>query len=223
MRKHALYGIGMAFLAISLVSCGKSNTRKITNNWTIVSSEQEEKWINEDGDKGFTHTSFTETTIFTHSEYTPFGGTATTIQESTGKVNANNMDIKKDGTWIWSQEWAYESEQGGTLINTNIKTVQSGTWNFVSKTKGDDFKKNERIAFNILNKSTNTFQTQDQVMIYSNGTETTFLAGENMLIYTIVESKNKELELKLEKNSESIENDDVNTGSLTQNMILKEK
>jgi hypothetical protein len=222
MKKHTFYGFVMAFLAIVVVSCGKSNSRKITNDWTIVSSEQEQTGIDEDGDKTYTHTSFTETTISTHSEYTPVGG-VTTAQESSGKVSANTISIKKDGTWIWNQEWSYEIEQGGSVLNTNIKTIQSGTWNFVAKTKGDDFKKNERIAFNILKESKSTFQTQDQVMVTSNGSEITFLAGENMLIYTIVESKNKELELKLEKNSESTENGEVNKTSLAQNMILKEK
>lgn len=222
MKKHAIYGLGLAFLVIGLASCGKSNTRKITNDWTIVSSEEDNTWINESGEKGATHTSFTETTISTHYEYTPSGG-ATTIQESSGKVSANTISIKKDGTWIWNQECSYEGEQGGVLLNTTIKTIQSGTWNFVSKTKGDDFKKNERIAFNILKKSTNTFQLQDQVIAYNNDTENTFLAGENMIIYTIVESKNKELELKLEKNLEFTENGDLNKRSLTQNMTLKEK
>lgn len=221
MKARVHYGF-MALLVIGLASCGKSTTGKITNNWGVVSSEEERTIINQDGDKGYLRTSFTETTISTYSENTPSGGT-TTIQESSGKVSANILNIKKDGTWIWNQEWTYEGIQGGLQVHTIIKTIQSGTWNFMGKSKGDDFKKNERIAFNVLKKSTSFFQNQDQVLVSSGGNETSYLTGENMLIYTIVKSNNKELQLELEKSRQSTFNGETNTDKITQNITLKGK
>ncbi|MGV3612534.1 MAG: hypothetical protein ACO1N0_16365 [Fluviicola sp.] len=219
MKIRVHYGF-MALLVIVLASCSKSNTNKIANNWSVVSSEEEQTSINEDGDKDYTRTSYTETTISTHSESTPFGE-PTTFQESSGKVSANFLNIKKDGTWIWNLEYTFEGIQGGMQVYTNIKTIESGTWNFTGKTKGDDFKKNERIAFNILKKSTSVFQYQDQVLAYSNGNEASYLTGENMLIYTIVKSKKNELQLEQEKNNQSTMNGDVNTYKSTRNMTLK--
>lgn len=222
MKKNTFLGLSLAIMTMGMASCGKSTTGKIANNWTVVSSEQDQTAVHQNGDQDYTHTSFTETTISTRSEHTP-SGQATMILESSGKVTANTLNIKKDGTWIWNQEWYYEGEQGGMLLHTDVKTIQSGTWNFVGKTKGDDFKKNERITFNVLEKSNAVFQTQDQVMITSNGSEVTYAPGENMMIYTIVKSSNKELELKLEQNYQSTVNGAVNTSSTTQTMSLKER
>ncbi|WP_343636184.1 hypothetical protein [Fluviicola sp.] len=221
MKKNTFLGFGFAVIAIGMVSCGKSTTGKIANNWTVVSSEENRTSLQSNGDKDYTHTSFTETTISTHHEQTSSG--VTTIQESSGKVSANTINIKKDGTWIWNKEWYYEGEQNGMLLHTDIKTIQSGTWNFVAKTKGDDFKKNERIALNVLKESNSVFQKQDQVLVSSNGSETTFAAGGNMWIYTIVKSKNKELELELEGNYQRTVDGETVSSDMVQSMSLKEK
>jgi hypothetical protein len=220
MKVHAHYGF-IALLFLGLASCGKSNTSKIANNWGVTSSEEEHTYVSTNGWHNYVRTSFTETTISIFSEQTPGGG-PTTTSESLGKVTENTLDIKKDGTWTWNQELFYEGNQSGMWVHTTLKTVQSGTWNFAAKTKGDDFKKNERIVFNILSQTRTSSQTQDQVLMNNSSNTATFLTGENMLIYTIVKSKSKELELKLEKASQSTMNGEVSNETLTQKMSLKE-
>ena len=220
MKVRAHYGF-IAFLVFGLASCGKSNTAKIANNWGVVSSEQEHTYIDNEGGEYYSKVSFTETTISIFSEQKPAGGPTTTSQ-SLGNVSENILNIKKDGTWTWNQEWSYNNEQGGMLVYSNLKTVQSGTWNFAAKTKGDDFKKNERIVFNILSKTTTSSQIQNQELVNNNTSTTTFLAGENMLIYTITKSKNKELQLEFEKDSHYTDNGEVSNTTITQKMSLKE-
>lgn len=220
MKVHAHFGF-MALLVIGLVSCGKSNTSKIANNWGVVSSEEEYDNVSTNGWRNYSKISFTETTISIFSQQTPPGDPTTTSQ-SLGKVSENILNIKKDGTWAWNQEWSYEGEQSGMLLHTTLKTVQSGTWNFIAKTKGDDFKKNERIVFNILSKTSTYSQTQNQVPTNNNSSTTTFLAGENTMIYTIAKSKNKELQLELEESSQSTVNAEVSKRTRTHKMSLKE-
>lgn len=217
MKTHAHFGF-IALLAIGIASCGKSNTSKITNHWKVVSSDQEQTMVNDDGEKSFIKTTFTETSISTHSEYTPPNG-STDINESTGKVTENALNIKKDGTWTWNQQWSYENGQ----VYTNLKYVQNGTWSFAAKTKGDDFKKNERIVFNILSKTSSYDQIQGQATVSSNTATNTYLSGENMLIYTIVSSKNKELQLELENSRQYTINGDTSSDKMTQKMTLKEQ
>jgi hypothetical protein len=211
----------MALLVLGLVSCGKSTTAKIANNWSVVSSEQEQTYVSANGWNNYSKVSFTETTISIFSQQTPLGG-PTTTSESLGKVSENVLNIKKDGTWTWNQEWSYEGPQSGMQVHTTLKTVQSGTWNFAAKTKGDDFKKNERIVFNILSKTITSSQTQNQMPVSNNSSTTNFLAGENMMIYTIAKSKSKELQLELEKGSQTTVNGEVSNEKLTQKMSLKE-
>ncbi len=220
MKARAHYGF-IALLIFGLASCGKSNTAKIANNWSVVSSEQEQTYVSNNGWENYSKVSFTETTISIFSEQTPMGG-PTTTSESLGKVTTNALDIKKDGTWTWNQEWYFEGNQSGMWVHSTLKTTQSGTWNFAAKTKGDDFKKNERIVFNVLSQIRTSSQTQDQVLASNNSSTTTFLTGENMMIYTIVKSKSKELELKLENGNQTVTNGEVSKGTLTQKMSLKE-
>lgn len=219
MKLHVRCGL-IVMAALITASCGKSNIAKITNNWRVVSSDQEQTHVNYDGGEYYSRVSFTETTVSIFSEQKPSGG-PTTTSESLGNVSENTLSIKKDGTWTWNQEWSYNNEQGGMMVHSNLKTVQSGTWNFAAKTKGDDFKKNERIVFNILSRTSTSSQIQDQEVVNNNTSTTTFLAGENMLIYTIAKSKNKELQLELEKDSQSINNGDVSNTNMTQKMSLK--
>ncbi|MNR42787.1 hypothetical protein D3C85_1613410 [compost metagenome] len=94
----------------------------------------------------------------------------------------------------------------------------------MGKTKGDDFKKNERLLFNVLNKKESSLNIVDNVVVSDDLSNTTFLAGENMQIYTIKESKKKELQLELESNfvSES-SSSGVNKEEGTLKITLKEK
>lgn len=198
MNKSIIYGLGIVFLGFGLNSCGKTTKRKITNDWKIVSLEEERKGSSVvSTEEDYWKTDMTETTVYRYSKYTLTGvdGLYTYAYETTGEVKENKMSIKKDGTWQWTQELSYD---WNSSENDTYKKDLSGTWSFVSKTKGDDFKKNERIIFNILLNKTSTIQTQNQQVYNDYTEENTFLTGENTMIFTVKESKKKELQLEME-------------------------
>jgi hypothetical protein len=223
MKKTILYGLGFTFLALGTVSCGKSTTGKITNNWTIVSQIDEQTVVNSGGDKHYSKNTYTETTFSNYSEQTPLSGN-TIITETSGNVTVNTIEIKKDGTWTWNQELTYNEDLGGgNTSNYVVKNVHSGKWNFVKKSEGEDFKKNERISLEALERTSSSVQTVNNVLANSNSSKTTYLPGESIVVYTIVKSKNKELELKLDVDSQDVMNGNTSTKKMTRSIILEEK
>ncbi len=225
MKKSIICGLSLAILVIGLSSCGKTTKGKITNDWTIVSSEEvQTTHSGQTGQEVYSKATMTENSVSNYSSYT-LGGVENT-SSNTGVVKANTISIKKDGTWNWTQELSYdENVGGGNTQNLTNKTNQGGTWSFVGKTKGDDFKKNERVIFNVLTKSTSTVQTMNQSVVTENSESFTYLAGENTMIFTVKESKNKELQLEkeLDRENSSSGSSGVNTESKTLKMTLKGK
>ena len=225
MNKSIIYGLGIACLVIGLNSCVKTTKRKITNDWKIVSLEEERKGSSVvSTEEDYWKTDMTENTVYRYSHYTLLGvdGPYTYTYETTGEVKENKMSIKKDGTWQWTQELSYD--WNGSENDTYKKDL-SGTWSFVSKTKGDDFKKNERIIFNILLNKNSTIQTQNQQVVNDYNEEKTFLTGENTMTFTVKESKKKELQLEMESTSNYSNSwsSGVNYQSKTLKMTLKEQ
>lgn len=139
----------------------------------------------------------------------------------------NEISIKKDGTWTWNRE--YKSTAllfGGSIYATNASTTQqSGTWSFVGKTKGDVFKKNERVIFNILFEETidkHTYSPNNAV--FQDNTEytsNTYLVGEKVVIYTVAESTRKELKLTSESSHYNSSQDTVVSKKIE--LVLEEK
>jgi hypothetical protein len=223
MKRTILYGLGFTFLVLGTVSCGKSTTGKIANNWTIVSQNEEQTVVNSAGDKSYSKNTYTETTYSNYSEQTPFSGSTITT-ETSGTVTANTIEIKKDGTWIWNQELVYNEDLGGgNTSNYVVKNVQSGSWNFVKKSKGEDFEKNERISLEALERTSSTVQTVNNVLANSTSSKTTYSPGESIVVYTIVKSKNKELELRSDVDSREALNGNANTKKMTRTIVLQEK
>ncbi|WP_343636196.1 hypothetical protein [Fluviicola sp.] len=119
-------------------------------------------------------------------------------------ITSNRFIIDKDGTWSWNKSGSTSGVVfGGSVFLTNKKALtQRGTWSFIQKTKGDDFKKNERILFNILFESSVASQTgggnnpafPDTTITDSH----TYLTGEKAMIYTITHSTRKELWMESE-------------------------
>lgn len=192
MRKFVSYALSTVFLAAGMAACAKSTKGKVTNEWKVVSYVKTESYSDPDLDysnsmtKNLTETSFTQQSVSTDDG-------VSVNSNSSGSVNAHEMTIKKDGTWSWKRDMTYDYGNGN---GNNIVDEQTGTWTFVGKTKGDDFKKNERLLFNILSETRTSSQINNQVVVSQFSSNETYLTGENVLIYTIKESKQKEMELE---------------------------
>ncbi|WP_430403751.1 hypothetical protein [Fluviicola sp.] len=198
MKKIIYSTLSVALLAVSISSCAKSSKGKMANEWKVTEFNSTETDTDSNGDQTVSTTSMTESTATMTTVQTSGGSSQTTTQS--GTVNANEMTIDKDGTWTSTRDITSTQSILGTTATTNMKTVTSGTWAFVGKTKGDDFKKNERVLFNTLS------ETYTQVYTYNGSSQTsastdTYLTGENVMIYTVTESKGKELALESEMSS----------------------
>lgn len=214
MKKIIFGTLSVAFLAVAISSCGKSSKGKMANEWKITSYEKNDTQTS-NGNQTVIKTSMTETGV---TRTTTNGGTTTT---STGTVNTNEMTIDKDGTWTSTQDISGSYVLLGTTYTTNTKTTESGTWSFVAKTKGDEFKKNERVIFNVLTETTTTTQSGG-----STGTSTdsyTYASGELVRVYTVKESKGKELELEMTTNNTNTSGSNNSTYVTTTTIVLAEK
>ena len=223
MKKIISYSFSLALLAVVMTSCAKSTKGKVTNEWKVVSYLENDSFTNQGGQSGSTITNMTETT-YTKQFSTSFNGVAI-VDENSGIVNLHELLLKKDGTWALNRDFTEHYENGAS---SKVVFEQTGTWTFVGKTKGDDFKKNERLLFNVLTEKKNSVYTNDEQVVVSQFTSNdTYLTGELVLIYTIKESKNKELELELVNDvavtGDYGSNPGTNTDKLSVSMTLKQK
>jgi hypothetical protein len=216
--KKTIYTLSIAFLALGISACAKSTKGRLTNDWKVVSSQQENKTVNQSGDVT-TESIFMTAVAVTHSSsFIPATGTGYTSSIQ-GNVKANTISIKKDGTWIWNQELSFD-DLSGNLTKT---LEQSGTWSFAGKTKGDDFKKNERVIFNVLSDKLRTVQTVNQSVVTDYTDAKTSLTGEDYMIFTVEESKNKKLQLNLDESRSSKFGSNSASQAKKLNMTLEQK
>ena len=219
-----VYGLSVMFIAGSVASCKKSSKGKISNEWTVSAWEQ-------------TTTEKTTTGGSTDTEVSTvkIDGTTVTVTSSTngvaddpqtGTVNALTYTISKDGTWSSVMDVTFKTtfDVGGTTFTytTNQKMENSGTWDFLNGVS-KDFKKNERVVFNTLSAKTTT-NNSSNIPGDSPSTDVdseTFAEGENSMIYVIVESKKKELQLSSEENNSYTTDGytSTNVGSTTMTLI----
>ncbi|MNK18892.1 hypothetical protein D3C87_371080 [compost metagenome] len=218
MKNKTIQTLSLVLLAVIISSCAKSSKGKLANDWKMISLE--EKWESKsvNGDRIFVNTIMTENTVNSTSEYYPATGTSETSYSS-GIVNYYNFIIEKDGTWSCSNEVVYPSSNGSST--TTIE--ESGTWSFVRKTKGDDFKKRERVLFNILESSSRYVQVVDQAVVGDNTDRASYISGEKILIYTIKSSSKKQLELEKEVKAEFSSDSLTGMNSSLQKIILSGK
>lgn len=192
MRKTAVCILSLAVLTAAMTGCAKSTKGKVSNEWKVVSYEETYNSTDNTGNVNTTRVNMTET-AFTHEHTTTSnGGSANFL--SGGSVDMHELEIRKDGTWSWTRDITYVYETS-TSKNTQVET---GTWSFIGRSKEDDFKKNERILFNVLTNSVATNFVSGQVTNASPPINETYLTGENVRIYTITESKRKELQLEMD-------------------------
>jgi len=236
MKKLFIYGLSFAVVAGSVSSCKKSSKGKVSNDWSVTGYEFSEK------DAGTNYTSNTTKTLSGSSlkitgSFTS-GGTTTPDEPITQSIQDWSYVINKDGTWSRTKNYTVVTEK--ELVNASFttvkynetevhKTTEGGNWNFVGKNKTEEFKKNERIAFNTLSYEGSTATSND----YSGTTPTvptvstvtvtdtwsgTIEVGTSLEVYTIVESKKKSLTLKMNNNSTS----NSNYGTASANTITSE-
>lgn len=110
----------------------------------------------------------------------------------------------------------------GVITTITSTETDSGTWSFIGKNKEEDFKKNERVLFNTMatTRSTTTVNTIGNSSNTSTDTgSSTYKLGENVTIYTVVESKPKALELKSEAGGSTTSG--TSTSSFTTESTIK--
>jgi hypothetical protein len=218
MKRISFYTLSLAFISLGLVSCGKTTKGKVTNEWKVTSYNEKIELVNASGDVGRSTTSSDGTTVSNEYFSDPAIGPSTT-QFQTGTANVFELTIKKDGTWSLIKDFTYKTS------NTSDQTKQekSGTWSFVEKTKGDDFKKNERILFNVLSENETVIQISNQVVVNNQTSSNTYLTGENVLIYTITESKKDQLGMTLEESYSGTQGSSATSKTTSEQFILEAK
>lgn len=226
MKKIILSTLSIALLAGGISSCGKSTKGKMSNEWTIDSYEVKEVDTQSNGDVTTTTTTFTGTTVTRTETDSPSGQSSTTTTES-GTVSQADYTIEKDGTWKMTVTYSFTSNPttGITIVSDNTQTT-SGTWAFVGKNKEEDFKKNERVLFNTLqstNSQINKTTIGNNTTTSTASDATSYMTGENVTIYTITESKAKELQLTSEAKQSGTSNNSTNSYGVTTTLNLKEK
>lgn len=218
MKTTSIAILSCAFLAAAITSCGKSTKRKMDNEWKATAYESTEQWENSAGDK-YDYTISMSGNVVTEVATSSSASTNEITQVNTGTVNTHELEIKKDGTWTWTMDYTF-----GDSGNSSTKTrIQSGIWNFVGNTKGDDFKKNERVLFQVLNTDSKNVDIQNQVVVNSAEEHITYTAGENTMIYTITKSTKDKLEMELESRHVITQDSQQNMNALTRKISLEEK
>ncbi len=218
MKRISIYLLSSAFAIIGMASCGKTTKGKMSNEWKVVSMEQVETYVNTTGDKHTSTFSVKDNTVTETDEDYPASGPSSSDSE-TGTMNVNDFVIKKDGTWSWIMDATYPTSDG-----THQEILkETGSWSFLNKTKGDDFKKNERVLFNVLTTTAHDIVTENGVEIENYTDELTYTTGKSIMIYTVTESKKDKLELELENKKVFTQGSNTNTNSTSRTLILEAK
>ncbi len=205
-------------IVFGITSCAKTTKGKMINEWKITSFENSETYVSTLGDKHTSIYSMTDQTVTDKTVLEPASGPSSTSSE-TGTVNKHELAIKKDGTWSWTIDVTFVD---GNKTN-NETMIRSGTWSFIGQTKGDDFKKNERVLFNVLEMTTRETETVDQSVTYDETGKETYSTGQTTMVYTVTESKNKKLEMELESKKASSHDTNTSSLSVSQKIVLEAK
>ncbi len=201
----------LTLLTALFFSCGKSTTSKVSNDWKLDTYESIQVDTDSDGQINTISTKIEES-IYTRTEI--YDG----IKNSrNGTVSYFKFYIKKDGTWSRESELIYKMSYNP---NTQKRVEKaSGTWSFLKKSKGEDFKRNERIIFNTL--SQKFFNSEIGQSGNESVAEYTFLTGEKPMIYTIAESSSKKLKLEIETANNVLDDGDLSQSTFKSTMILE--
>ncbi len=195
MKKLFVYGLSIAMVA-GAASCKKSSKGKMANEWTVSSYVDETTTTYNDGSSSSTKTTGTETSFTTNTSQSASG--VTISGSTTGTITEYVYTIEKDGSWTSSKKTVVVDDEDPSYTETTTRTeTNEGTWDFLGGV--GEFKKNERVVFN----TTKASWTESSVYAITGGNSTTtntsgsdtYADGENSMVYLIVESKKKELQL----------------------------
>ncbi len=195
MKKLFVYGLSIALVA-GAASCKKSSKGKMSNEWHVSTMSEMSSDTDGNGDVTSSSTEIADGAL-TITE-TDANGDVTTM---TGTADGH-WTIMKDGTWDREMTMNITSVSvGGGSFDVDLTMVQtsSGTWDFLGGVDGD-FKKNERVVFNTTASST----TQTDATGGSSSTDVssaTYANGEMSEVFVVVESKGKELQMKMDGSS----------------------
>ena len=193
------------FLLAGMTACTKTNKGKMSNEWKVTSMESKETYENANGDKHISTFSMTESTITETSDHQYVSGPPSYTEIETSSVNANEFIINKDGTWSWVMD-ATKVTSNGTRQQ---RLEQAGTWSFLDRTKGDDFKKNERVLFNVLTLKARDIVIENGITVDDYTDDLTYTTGKSTMIYTVIESKKDKLVLEMDGKNVSTQNSNM--------------
>lgn len=229
MKRLFILGFSAAVLAGGVSSCAKTSKGKMDNEWTVSSMSMESTSTDSNGDKIVSTMSIDGSTGTMKNTYT-VGGSSTESNQ-TAAVTELSYTIEKDGSWSSVSDIAWTREFNGGSTVTSTKTTSTGTWSFLSKNKTGEFKKNERVVFNTLSEESTEKISSTVSNVTTESTDSSsdsYAEGENAMIFVVVESKGKELQLKAEMNNSSTYTPDGGSASTdtevgTQSMTLVQK
>ncbi len=233
MKRVFILGLSISLLTGGISSCKKTSKRKMVNEWSITEFKSVATIKNDFGVNSKIVKVLDGASLKTTSTGVPssVGGSSMNLELS-GTVNTWTYSIKKDGTWSSKEDitttWVdstFDSSVWNVVTHKENELKEtSGIWNFIGKSKTEDFKKNERVLFNILvsnaKKSVTSGGNDPQVIVNKN----TYIAGEKVLVFTVVESKNKELILQTDSKHSNVNSDgNIFNSSYTSTFTLTEK
>jgi carbohydrate-selective porin OprB len=206
MKKVFILGLSAVVLAGGVISCGKTTKGKMANEWTVSAYDLNDVTTYSDGDKSTSTQVLAGNALNSTEVYAPNGGSAST-STSTMTVNEWSYTIDKDGTWSSVSNTTSTGldstfnittfEYDTYVVTENEVTNMSGVYNFVGKSKTEEFKKNERVLFNTLASTSVSTRTEGGDAAVVTTDEVTLIAGDYITVYTVVESKGKELSLEV--------------------------
>jgi hypothetical protein len=204
MKKLIIVGFSAALLAGGVTSCKKTSKGKMANEWSVSAYTSESKTTSNNGDVNNTTKTLDGTTLKTVTSSTPNGGTTTSTERSL-TVDEFTYTIEKDGTWKRTKNTTYtglDSTYNNLTLQHDVYNVVevktnsvTGVWNFIGKSSTEEFKKNERVIFNVLTEDLKNSRTEGTDPTVSSSDSYTYVAGQEVEFYTVVESKSKELQL----------------------------
>ncbi|GEM_PF-4635653 len=182
--------LSFLFFALLIVlvftSCGKTTKSKFTGDWEITAYDRKFYSI-KNGDTIHHYNAYYGLNYVFGSKVS-FG----TDTEFSTTMNNAEFSINKNGEWKRTLDFSYF--EGGQETRT-VETT-SGTWSFLKK-NGDNFDKNERVLFSVTKLDATTTTPFGGTSTISS----THSEGEIMNVFRILESKNKFLEMRQDKES----------------------
>jgi hypothetical protein len=233
MKRVFILGLGVALVAGGITSCGKTTKGKMANEWSVAGFSSEDKTIYADLSQNTRTVEFDGTELKTVSVSVPNGGSSSS-SEWTGTVNDWTYTIGKDGSWSSSKDVTTASIDSvfdfftgdfiaAYTVTNNVLEENTGVWNFIGKTKIEEFKKNERLLFNALTsnyKTTYTYEGEPAEVTTDNYTHS---AGDATMVYTVVESKSKELQLKSDSEYSNVDLNGTYTSTFMSTLSLSQR